>query len=62
MTIAEKMTEMDAALKLAGKTMKDLSRESGVDYVTLWRWRRGADAKMETWSRVQEAFTSLVSA
>ena len=62
MTIAEKMTEMDAALRSAGKTMADLSRESGVNYATLWRWQAGKDAKMETWTKVQDAFATLVGA
>ena len=61
MNIPNEIQSMEAGLFTVGKTVKELCAEAGIDYVTWWRWRNGKDAKMETWSRVKDAYASMVS-
>ena len=60
MDIPNEIQSMETGLFTVGKTVKELCAEAGIDYVTWWRWRNGKDAKMETWSRVQDAYASMV--
>ena len=61
MTISDEINTMEAELKARGLSLHKLCKSIGMPLSTVWRWRQGGDANMQTWTRVQEAYAAMVA-
>lgn len=60
-TIPEQIEAMAKGLAERDKTLKDLCREAGVNYTTVWRWKQGKGGTLATWGKVKETYDSMVA-
>lgn len=62
MSVPSQIRSIEQALADAGLSVRALCARAGVNQSTWTRWKAGSNTpNMSTWSRVQEAFESMIN-